>query len=65
MIAESEGIELPELYKDIGYTKSTYFTLTSSQVILNYDCGQKELLSQYNIVSLKIYTDDTYVCLPF
>ncbi|XP_076674709.1 carnitine O-acetyltransferase-like isoform X2 [Andrena cerasifolii] len=32
MIAENEGIELPELYKDIGYTKSTYFTLTSSQV---------------------------------
>lgn len=33
MIAQSEGIELPELYKDIGYTKSTYFNLTSSQVI--------------------------------
>ncbi|EFN86319.1 carnitine O-acetyltransferase isoform X2 [Harpegnathos saltator] len=32
MIAQSEGIELPELYKDIGYTRSTYFTLTSSQV---------------------------------
>lgn len=32
MIAQSEGIELPELYKDIGYTKSTYFNLTSSQV---------------------------------
>lgn len=35
MIAKSEGIELPELYKDIGYKKSTYFTLTSSQVIFN------------------------------
>lgn len=33
MIAQSEGMELPELYKDIGYTKSTYFNLTSSQVI--------------------------------
>ncbi|XP_012522367.1 carnitine O-acetyltransferase isoform X1 [Monomorium pharaonis] len=32
MIAKSEGMELPELYKDIGYTKSTYFNLTSSQV---------------------------------
>ncbi|KAL0104807.1 hypothetical protein PUN28_016444 [Cardiocondyla obscurior] len=32
MIAKSEGIELPELYKDVGYTKSTYFNLTSSQV---------------------------------
>ncbi|XP_029158264.1 carnitine O-acetyltransferase-like isoform X2 [Nylanderia fulva] len=32
MIAQSEGMELPELYKDIGYTKSTYFNLTSSQV---------------------------------
>lgn len=32
MIAQTEGMELPELYKDIGYTKSTYFNLTSSQV---------------------------------
>ncbi|XP_014479313.1 PREDICTED: carnitine O-acetyltransferase-like isoform X2 [Dinoponera quadriceps] len=32
MIAQSEGMELPELYKDVGYTRSTYFTLTSSQV---------------------------------
>ncbi|XP_011159104.2 carnitine O-acetyltransferase isoform X2 [Solenopsis invicta] len=32
MIAKSEGIELPELYKDVGYTRSTYFNLTSSQV---------------------------------
>jgi len=32
MIARSEGMELPELYKDVGYTKSTYFNLTSSQV---------------------------------
>ncbi|XP_071629658.1 carnitine O-acetyltransferase-like isoform X1 [Temnothorax longispinosus] len=32
MIAKSEGMELPELYKDVGYTRSTYFNLTSSQV---------------------------------
>ncbi|XP_032683795.1 carnitine O-acetyltransferase-like isoform X2 [Odontomachus brunneus] len=32
MIAQSEGMELPELYKDVGYTRSTYFNLTSSQV---------------------------------
>ncbi|KOC63802.1 Carnitine O-acetyltransferase [Habropoda laboriosa] len=32
MIAMCDGIDLPKLYKDIGYTKSTYFTLTSSQV---------------------------------
>ncbi|XP_050455190.1 carnitine O-acetyltransferase-like [Cataglyphis hispanica] len=32
MIAQSERMELPELYKDIGYTKSTCFNLTSSQV---------------------------------
>ncbi|XP_018051883.1 PREDICTED: carnitine O-acetyltransferase isoform X2 [Atta colombica] len=32
MIAKSEGTELPELYKDVGYTRSTYFNLTSSQV---------------------------------
>ncbi|KAG5317563.1 CACP acetyltransferase, partial [Pseudoatta argentina] len=32
MIAKSEGMELPELYKDVGYTRSTHFNLTSSQV---------------------------------
>lgn len=32
MIAQSEGMELPELYKDVGYTRSAYFNLTSSQV---------------------------------
>lgn len=32
MIAQNEGMELPELYKDVGYTRSTYFNLTSSQV---------------------------------
>ncbi|CAK9812001.1 Carnitine O-acetyltransferase [Anthophora quadrimaculata] len=32
MMAKCDGIELPQLYKDIGYTKSTHFTLTSSQV---------------------------------
>ncbi|XP_026825041.1 carnitine O-acetyltransferase isoform X2 [Ooceraea biroi] len=32
MIAQSEGMELPELYKDVSYTRSTYFNLTSSQV---------------------------------
>ncbi|XP_043487685.1 carnitine O-acetyltransferase-like isoform X2 [Polistes fuscatus] len=32
MIALTESLELPELYKDIAYTRSTYFNLTSSQV---------------------------------
>lgn len=32
MIALSESMEIPELYKDIAYTRSTSFTLTSSQV---------------------------------
>ncbi|KAK2581333.1 hypothetical protein KPH14_008106 [Odynerus spinipes] len=32
MIALCESMELPELYKDIAYTKSTTFTLSSSQV---------------------------------
>ncbi|XP_066597269.1 carnitine O-acetyltransferase-like isoform X2 [Prorops nasuta] len=32
MIALEEGIQLPEFYKDAGYTRSTHFTLTSSQV---------------------------------
>lgn len=36
MIAQSEGMELPQLYKDVGYTRSTYFTLTTSQVIERY-----------------------------
>ncbi|XP_043275931.1 carnitine O-acetyltransferase-like isoform X2 [Venturia canescens] len=32
MIAKSENIDLPELYADVGFTRSTHFTLTSSQV---------------------------------
>lgn len=32
MIALSESMELPKLYKDVAYTRSTYFNLTSSQV---------------------------------
>ncbi|XP_012274626.1 carnitine O-acetyltransferase isoform X2 [Orussus abietinus] len=32
MIAKSENMELPAFYKDVGYTRSTHFTLTSSQV---------------------------------
>ncbi|XP_015604100.1 carnitine O-acetyltransferase isoform X2 [Cephus cinctus] len=32
MIAETEKLEIPELYRDRGYTRSTYFDLTSSQV---------------------------------
>ncbi|XP_036141137.1 carnitine O-acetyltransferase isoform X3 [Monomorium pharaonis] len=32
MIAKSEGMELPELYKDVGYTRSTHFNVTSSQL---------------------------------
>ena len=32
MIAKEENIELPQFFNDIGYTRSTYFTLTSSQV---------------------------------
>ncbi|KAL7294320.1 hypothetical protein TKK_0012331 [Trichogramma kaykai] len=32
MIAKEEQIKLPEFFSDISYTKSTYFTLTSSQV---------------------------------
>lgn len=34
MIAKQDNMELPELYKDIGFTRSTHFTLTSSQVTL-------------------------------
>ncbi|XP_015186144.1 PREDICTED: carnitine O-acetyltransferase-like isoform X2 [Polistes dominula] len=32
MIALTESLQLPELYKDVAYTRSTYFNLTSSQV---------------------------------
>lgn len=32
MIAKEENIELPKFYSDIGYRRSTYFGLTSSQV---------------------------------
>lgn len=32
MIAKEENVGLPKFYSDVGYRKSTYFTLTSSQV---------------------------------
>lgn len=32
MIARDEKMELPKVFTDVGYTRSTYFTLTSSQV---------------------------------
>lgn len=36
MIAISEKMELPEFYNDVGWTRSTYFTLTSSQVTFTF-----------------------------
>lgn len=51
MIAQEEGMELPELYKDVGYTRSTYFTLTSSQVI-EYPFGGDGLTTS-NIVLIE------------
>ncbi|XP_014204515.1 carnitine O-acetyltransferase-like isoform X2 [Copidosoma floridanum] len=32
MIARDEKIDLPKFFSDVGYTRSTHFTLTSSQV---------------------------------
>lgn len=32
MIVNEEKMEIPEFYKDVGWTRSTHFTLTSSQV---------------------------------
>lgn len=32
MIAKEQGIESPEIFEDVGYKRSTHFSLTSSQV---------------------------------
>lgn len=32
MIAQDSNIHLPDFFKDVGYTRSTHFNLTSSQV---------------------------------